>query len=362
MTNAAEAPGQPRERADAHPEVSLLGVINGLLRRWRLLIGLPVALGLFMFVASYFMTPKFNATVSFVPEGTGSALPSALSGLAGQLGLPVGGDGSRSPEFYAQVLMSPIIMDQVLRTRFEDPSSERGDSATLMALLGVEGSSLADSLQAGRRALVEIASPRVNATTSIVELDVETRSGELSAGVANAFVRYLNTFNTEARQSQARAQREFIEHRLAETQAELRAAENALQEFYERNRTWRDSPQLAVEEGRLSRRVQATQQVHASLLTTYETARIQEVNDAPVITVINWASPPTRKSRPQQKLLVLLGAGVGGMLAVFWALAAMYAARLAREEPQDVREFRELTRSFPAGLRRAVRRVKPGAS
>lgn len=347
-TNAASLTG---EDTRASAEVSLLGLINGLMRRWRLLLGLPLAMGVLMYAVSFLMTPWYTATVSFVPEGSGSAMPAALSGLAGQLGLPLGGDGSRSPEFYAQVLMSPIIMDQVLGTQF--PSASRGDSVSLMALLDVEGRTRADSLEAGRRALAERVSPRVNSTTSIVELDVETRSRALSAAVANAFISYLDTFNTDTRQSQARAQREFIERRLAETQGELRAAENALQTFYERNRTWRDSPQLAVEEGRLSRQVQAIQGVHANLLTTYETARIQEVNDAPVITVINWATAPSRKSRPQQKLLALLGAGVGGMLALFWALGSMYATRLAHEEPQDVREFREITRSLRAGLRRA---------
>src|SRR5205823_6630604 len=128
----------------------------------------------------------------------------------------------------------------------------------------------------------------------------------LAAAVANRFVAYLNDFNTKSRQSQARERRKFIEQRLADGEGELRTAEESLRTFYERNRSWQQSPQLVFEEGRLRRQVEIRQEVYLTLRREYETARIEEVNDTPVITVIDRAVPPREKARPQRKLLVVL--------------------------------------------------------
>src|SRR5207302_3590136 len=127
----------------------------------------------------------------------------------------------------------------------------------------------------------------------------------LAAAVANRFVAYLNDFNTKSRQSQARERRKFIEQRLADGEGELRTAEESLRTFYERNRSWQQSPQLVFEEGRLRRQVDLRQEVQRTLRREYETARIEEVNDTPVITVIEPATLPTQPSAP--RLGALLG-------------------------------------------------------
>jgi len=142
--------------------------------------------------------------------------------------------------------------------------------------------------------------------------------------VANAFVTYLNAFNTQYRQSQAREQRRFVEQRLADGANELRDAEENLRTFYERNRSWQQSPQLTFEEGRLRRQVEIRQELYLTLNREYETARMEEVNDTPVITVIDTATAPVKKSKPKRALLVGIALVLGGMVGAFWAAGAEY--------------------------------------
>ncbi len=254
--------------------------------------------------------------------------------------------GGTPPALYAEVFKSRTLRDAVLQARFPDPrTDEPGDSAVLLDLLDVEGETLRERLENGRKELDDAVSVRVDNETSLVTLSVETRYPELSASVANMFIELLNRFNLETRQSNARERRRFIEERLHEAERELRAAEDALKTFLERNRQWRGAPQLEFQHDRLERQVSLKQAVYTTLSQSYEEARIQEVNDTPVITVVDYAVPPQEKSSPKRTLNVVLAFFLGGVLGVFGAFGREFVER-ARE--RDEAEFEEFTSRWAA--------------
>ena len=108
----------------------------------------------------------------------------------------------------------------------------------------------------------------------------------LSVQVASRLLEMLNEYNVRRRQSQAGAEREFVAVQLAQAQADLTAAEDLLATFYRNNRRFADSPELAAEEARLQRRVNLRQQLHLALSQSYESAKIEEIRNTPVLTVI----------------------------------------------------------------------------
>src|SRR3989441_13367785 len=126
---AVEFAGLPDEaRAPGGERGGSLEFVNALLRRWRLVVGLPLLAALLTAIVVLFLPPRYTATVTFVPEqrgpsrsgGAGGA-GGGLVGLAGQLGIPLGMDPSQSPRFYAEVLTSRDLMARVLVTKFPDP-------------------------------------------------------------------------------------------------------------------------------------------------------------------------------------------------------------------------------------------------
>ena len=154
---------------------------------------------------------------------------------------------------------------------------------------------------------------------------------------------YLRT-----RQSQAAAERAFIETRLAEVQDSLRAAEDRLERFLESNRQWAGSAELTFQRDRIQRQVVMQQQVFTSLAEAHEQARIGEVRNTPVITVVER---PVRPNPRWRVLKVALGMVLGGMLGVMLAFGREYADRARAREGDGYREFSTLWQQTWADIR-----------
>jgi hypothetical protein len=120
-----------------------------------------------------------------------------------------------------------------------------------------------------------------------------------------------------------------------------------------------NSPELVFARDHLQRDVDLNQQVVTSLAQSLEDARIREVRDIPVITVIE---PPVAQTTPESRgrlrrgmLGIALGGGIAIALALIWDLLAR---RLAAGDP-EIEKYRSLLSDFGRGLARF--RSKPGS-
>ena len=331
-----------------------------MLKRRRLTIVFPVFVAVVAAVISLVVSPKYTATATFVPEADSDELSlPGFAGLAAQFGVsvPLAG-GANTPQFYADVLKSRTLRDAVLSANFADPRADSPtDSATLIELLKVKGDSERKRLERGRKRLKKAVAISVDAETNIVRVSAETRYRELSADVANYYLTLLNRFNLETRQSNAQERRRFIETSMAEAEGELDAAEEELKHFLERNRQFQGSPELQFQYDRLDRRVAIKQEVFTELRRQYEEARIQEVNDTPLVTVIDRAVPPEDRSSPKRKLNVVLAFLAAGILGTFAALGGEFVQRARSKEEQGVAEFNSQWEAIRADLRAVLRRL-----
>jgi uncharacterized protein involved in exopolysaccharide biosynthesis len=176
-------------------------------------------------------------------------------------------------------------------------------------------------------------------------------SAHLAADVANHLVKLLNQFNLERRQSQSREQRRFTGERMAEAERDLRAAERAELAFLQRNRDYSSSPLLTFEAGRLARDVQVKQELFLTLSKAHTEARIAEVRDTPVLTVVDSAVAPVRRTSPRRTIGVIIAGLLGAILGV--GLAYLASARdRPREQRADYREFRDALETARRGVSR----------
>jgi len=304
---------------------------KGILSTWlsALLLGVAAAL---------LWPPRYAAVASFIPELTSSSrLPSGLGNLATQFGVSLGSDPLQSGRFYADLLLSRRVVERVLQSYYSLPGPVApSDSATLLDLLGVKGRDSLERLQKGVKKLRGATSVDPAIRTNIVTLTVTARDPYLAAAVANRFVETVNEFNTRIRQSQAGRRRRFVEQQADSAERELRAAEDRLKSFYEQNRSWQQSPKLQYWLGQLQRQVDIEKEVYLTLRRDLETARIDEVNDLPLISVIDLAVP-SRERKPKRSLIVVASLLLGLVLSSAYAYAAWYWERLRRLE----REIRE---------------------
>lgn len=306
-----------------HPP-ALLAVLPLVLRHRRVVLQI-VAMSLVLAVAYRYLSPRrYQATAAFISQSKDRTLPVGLGGLAAQLG--VAGGSTESPRFYSEVVKSRPNLEVVANSRFRDPRGGR-DSVRLLDLLIPSGDSAA-RIDAVLKHLQKRVATRVDVQTNIVRVSYESPYPALAAAVTNRLVGQLNEFNAHYRQSHARQRRLFIEARVSEAEARLRDAEDELKAFHVRNRSFSESPGLTVEQGRLRRRVDEQSEVYLTLRREYETARIEEVNDTPVITVIEPAVPPRTTIGLGLAQIVALGLLLGGMAGILVAIAIESRERL----------------------------------
>ena len=113
----------------------------------------------------------------------------------------------------------------------------------------------------------------------------------------------------------------------------------------------RSAPTLEAQYERIQRQIQIYQDLYTNFRREFETARVEEVSDTPVITVIDTAAVPLKKSGPRRLLTAVAGAMLGMLVAIGLLLGQGYLERLRRHHPGDYDQFRELRRIFLRTLR-----------
>ncbi len=339
MTAGLRTEPQPPER-----EVSFFDLATPLVRRWKLVAGTALAFGLVAAVLLLLQPPTYTAKTSFTPEtsssGGASGSLAALAGVANQLGLGLGSTSSVSPDFFVKLSGSAEVLRSILLTEFND-SREGRVRRPLVQILKVPGKSTEERLQRGILQLRNLITVTADKPTGLVTLEVDMPTAGLAAAVANHMVQLLNQFNLERRQSQSREQRRFTGERLAEAEKELREAERAELAFLQRNRDYSSSPVLTFEAGRLARNVQVKQELFLTLSKAYTEARIAEVRDTPVLTVVDSAVAPFRRSRPQRTVGTLIAMIVGTVIGVAAAYIVDFRKRAAPDRHPDYFAMRE---------------------
>lgn len=232
------------------------------------------------------------------------------------------------------------------------------------------------SLEKTLRALQDHTKIKLNPDGTI-KVSVEDRKRDRAAAMANAYVRELDRFNVEKRNSTARRTREFLQRRVAEEDSLLRRSEADLRSYQEDHRAVAPGtaegtsiqaaaevmsrklmlevrlgvlrgylrednaqvvqvrteleqleariaalPRLQGDLQRLVRDSKVHEQVFLMLTAELEQARVREAMDTPTVQVMDPAFEPERHSRPKRTLLALAAAVLATAVAAAWVAAS----------------------------------------
>ncbi len=336
------------ENRVAQGDVSLFQVATVLLRHWALFVGL-VTLVAGLVVAETLLSPvQWTASTSFISQAISDGPRSQLSTLASQIGFDTGApQGVQGPEFYRDLVTSRTILAEFVSDTFSVQDNPRSRDnpryGTLADLLEIDDNAEPDLLRAEVISWLRdrAISAAVDGETGLVRVKVRTPWADLSSQIASRILTLLNEFNLETRQSKAGAQRRFVEARLGEAAEDLRAAEQRLQTFLQNNRAFANSPELAFEHDRLQRQVAMRQQLFTSLAQSYEQARLEEVRNTPVLTVVESAEPPVRPDPRRPISRAVFGVMLGGIAGLFAVFGTEYVQRSRRNNTDDFVRFQQ---------------------
>jgi uncharacterized protein involved in exopolysaccharide biosynthesis len=341
-------------------EVSLIRLLNILLRyRW-LLVLLPVVLGLGLGMATRMQPRSYAAHASFMPQRGASSQPAVMGALARQLGVNVGTDrDTETPQFYSRLLNSREVLWQAVISEYD--LDEEVGTASRGTLLDLWDDDAAMDRELQHRVVTRLRgqlSVSIDRETGMVGLTVLSRSPALAEQIAARLIDLVNVYNLETRQSRAHAEREFVEARLLEAQAELSEAESELQVFLRQNRMFRNAPELVFEHDRLQRQVSLRQELVSTLSQAREQARIDAVRETPVITVVEAASGSARPHPRGTVTRAVLGGLTGLGLAILLAFLLEFLRRSRRADNAAYREFNTLRTTAWEEIRSPTRLLK----
>ncbi len=344
-----------------------------ILWKWRKFVIMNVfVITLIAGVISFLLPKWYKGTASVLPPKEESLLgglggvTTLLRELAPVKGLAGVGGAQRGLLNYLAILSSRRAKDSVI-AKFN-----------LMQVYDIT------SLEKTRETIENNTESQIAENGSLV-IEVLDTDPQRAADMANYYVTVLNQISTELGTQEARANREFIEKRLVQNEADLKKAEDSLQTFQEKhglivlpqetqasvsavaslygektkkeieagilermvgadnqalqnvrielselNKKIKDIPELGTASLRLYREYVIQNKIYELLKPLYEQVKFQEQKDTPSVVVLDKAVPPERKARPK-RMLIILAAAVSSLL-----LSVIYVA--FREKMHKVRE------------------------
>ena len=257
-----------------------------------------------------FAKPYYDASIVILPDYGAKSAGGTLSGLAAMAGISLG-DGSSAVEVYKSLLGSETVIEPVVNEKYY--STEYPDSVNLYTYFKIKNEPKLDSAFQKRKMFLDLYSiimstvtTTIDSRTKILTVSVRTAEPQISSAIANNMVKSLDLYVRTKRKSNATMQLMYIEQRVSQINDSLSIAENALKDFLSNNRVTTQSPQLILEQSRLNRQIQIYQTIVIELIRQLEIARIDEIRDAPIINVQEWAGVPIVKAGPKRRQYVIL--------------------------------------------------------
>ena len=342
--------------------LDLFGAAASILRHSRLVVGMPAAMMVGLLAWGLLAPRHYTVSVAFVPSSQSSTV-SQLVGLAAQFGLTggggSGGDASDSPDFYSDFIKSDELLQAVARQQYRFHESGTEVTGDLMRAFRIDsGPAGLMAEKAGNELLNNHLSVNVAVKTGVVGLSVWTRDPELSVQIIQRILDEVNRFNRQVRQNQAGQERQFIGTRVDSALVSLRAAQDRMQAFLQRNRDYTNSPPLQFEHDRILQDITTEQTLYGSLLQSYEQARMEEVRTTPVVTVVE---APIAPARPDSRRLVLRGLLIGTfglLLSIVAAVGLDGLARRREESPVEASEVHDLWEARRDAVKALIRRLR----
>lgn len=350
---------QPAEQELASDQLTFTRWLAGVVQRWRLIAATAILATVLALLSTLVIPPVYRSNASFVANTSNGSKAAQAAGAAGpigdmlsQFGGTLGGDPSESPNFYLQLLASRELLTRLLESRFPDPrTASLTDSARLIDILKLRSKDPKRRMELGVRTMLKAIQGGMDPKTNLVWFSTDAQWPELSGQVANRLIALVSAFNRETRVSKAKSKRLFLERRLDSAGAELRGSEERLRLFYETNRGLINAPSLKFEEQRLKRVVDVASDLYLNLQGQLEVARIDEINDAAIITVIDTAVAARKAQWPRYGALTATAIALGILAGLLIAGSAAVVENWRSRNPEEWAELMETVERERARLR-----------
>jgi uncharacterized protein involved in exopolysaccharide biosynthesis len=339
--------------------ISFVQLMNVPLKRRKLVAATAAIVTVVITAIVYLLPPSYTSTAVFTPQTSSSANLSAVTGLAAQFGVSVGGgQGLDNPAVYSSLIQTPQFLTPIVRERhqfLDGRTVVTGDFIDLYDITSSNGNATTD---AAIIAFLPFMSVSVDPGTGVVSVSITTRWPELSQQIAASIVEQLDSLTSALHRQRAASEQRFINSRLADSKAELKQSETELQRFLQNNRTFATDPQLKFEYDRLNNDLSIRRAVYTTLAQGLEQTRIDALRDTPTILQIQRPILPLTADHKHLKIKIIAALIFGLVLGVGLAFALETWKKLADQDSANVEEFLQLKTAMANDARSIGRKLR----
>lgn len=358
-----EAPAPPSAAPGPEDELSVLALVNVLLRRRKLVFIPPLVLVIWAFLWPLIKSerpplPQSEAVLTI--EGGVAASPTPAEGLAAQLGL-VAAASANTTFPYPRILASRDFLNRLLNQPFSfDAGNGAVRSGTLFELSNIKS----DTAGLARERAIRWLRGSLTVTgepDGMARLKVRMPWKALAESLSYRVVDELNDANIRMRQTKVSRDRRATYTQMVEAQNDLRAAESRMEAFLLSNRDYQNSPMLRFQFDRINRDMNIKSALYTSLATSYQNARLEEIRNAPAVNIVEPPLVPFEEPKPP-RIEIPTKALVQAMFALIATIILAYVLEFAaiarRRSPGDYDEFVTLREKTFGWLVRPLRRLR----
>jgi uncharacterized protein involved in exopolysaccharide biosynthesis len=282
------------------------------------------------------------ATV-LLPSNSGGNL-GGLAGLASQFGVnvPTGGSADlSSPSLFPELLRSRTFAEQILDKEFYTKKFDKDLSLLSILTHGDEPPEVGkDTLVTQALASLEtILGFDQDPSSTFSVIKVTTSEPVFAKELAEVVLAELEALNRFYKSQTVNEKTEFISNRIASVKNDLESSEIRLKEFNERNRQI-SSPALQLELDRFTRDLEIQKGIYLTLKQQLELAKIEEVQEASIVQILDKPQIPLEPSNKKLKLSVLLAGVLGLSLGILFGFVRSYLDNNDMAERKKLRRIK----------------------
>ena len=293
-------------------------------KRIKLIIAITLSSITFTILYVFFIAhPVFVTTAKLLPTGEDNSL-SNIQGLASQFGLSLpfqSGSNLSFSDIYPEIVKSRQLTGIVLEKKFN--TRKFGQKQLLKNILSRQYRLDKYDVDERFKRASEILQDNIKVSkarlTSIVTLEIGGIEPEFSVDLANAIITESDKLQRQFKTHQIADKRSFIEERIKDVKKDLEIAQEDLKEFREKNRQVQYSPALLLEEERLTTEMDVKKEIFSTLKQQFELAKIEEVEEAATVQILDKPVAPYEQSSPKILLSIILSIFIGFGLSVLIA-------------------------------------------
>ena len=258
-----------------------------------------------LFIVLFIVRPVYTSTAKVLPIADSGSSFSEMAGMASQLGLSMPMNfGNEIPwdEMFPEIIKSENLGQSILKEKFS--TNKYGEAQTLSSIIEKEYKLKNKSIIFLEKMIIHEFNEMIKVSKSrlspIVTIELDFFEPQVAANILKKVIEVAGKTQVKIKLKQISEKRQFIEERISEVTRALKNAEINLKEFNESNRRVESSPSLKLEESRLEREVSLQTTLYMTLKSQFENVKIEEVEEAAMIEVIDGPIVPFKVTSPKK--------------------------------------------------------------